>query len=194
MTGFMLIFVIIRRIPYPPIFSNTPASIIDPTSVASTCAFGSHMCDMKIGSLNKKIIISSTCSLEDIEKNLIGKVIDDEFDIRNSVEIRNGRDTAAVKNSMNILADARSGLFPVCMIDQNIRRKIVSNPMYRIKNFVVVNDKASIILIRMKIIFCEFRSFSFSSFIAEKMAMIIHTVSMIIGTLTLSCIELAWFH
>lgn len=44
--------------PYPPNFNKIEAKIIDPTTGASTWAFGSHKCPRKIGSLIKKASIN----------------------------------------------------------------------------------------------------------------------------------------
>jgi len=49
--------------PKPPIFSITPAKIIDPSTGASTCAFGNHMWTKKAGNLAKKIKIKNNQSL-----------------------------------------------------------------------------------------------------------------------------------
>jgi len=47
---------LIRIIPYPPSFNNTPAKTIDPMTGASTCALGNHKCTEYIGNLTKKAI------------------------------------------------------------------------------------------------------------------------------------------
>lgn len=45
-----------RIIPYPPSFSRTAASTIDPATGASTCAFGSHRWTPYNGILTKNAI------------------------------------------------------------------------------------------------------------------------------------------
>jgi hypothetical protein len=46
---------LLKRIkPYPPSFSKTPARIIEPTTGASTWAFGNHRWKLKRGSLTTK--------------------------------------------------------------------------------------------------------------------------------------------
>ena len=54
----LYISLLIRIRPYPPSFSKTAASTIDPATGASTCAFGSHICSENKGSFTKKAIIS----------------------------------------------------------------------------------------------------------------------------------------
>jgi len=46
---------LIRNSPYPPSFSRIPASSMEPPTGASTWAFGSHRCRIKVGSLTMKI-------------------------------------------------------------------------------------------------------------------------------------------
>lgn len=48
--------IIIRIIPYPPSFSKTAASTIDPATGASTCAFGNHRCTPYSGIFTKNAI------------------------------------------------------------------------------------------------------------------------------------------
>jgi len=50
--------------PYPPIFNKTPAKIMEPSTGASTCAFGSQTCKKNTGSLAKKIKITSNHNFE----------------------------------------------------------------------------------------------------------------------------------
>jgi len=49
-----------RKIPYPPIFSSTPESTIDPETGASTWALGSQRCSPKMGSFTKNTINMNT--------------------------------------------------------------------------------------------------------------------------------------
>jgi len=53
--------------PYPPIFNRTPAKIMEPSTGASTCAFGSQTCKKNTGNLAKKIKITSNHSFEFIK-------------------------------------------------------------------------------------------------------------------------------
>lgn len=50
-------------IPYPPSFNKIAARIIDPSSGASTWAFGNHKCVINIGIFTRKAINKSTGKL-----------------------------------------------------------------------------------------------------------------------------------
>jgi hypothetical protein len=99
--------VILKRIiPYMPNFNITAASKIDPEVGDSTCAFGSHMCSIKIGTFTDNIII--------IIKKLRVEILVEKFMksivlLFIKIAVKKGIENVKVIINMNIAACMRSG-------------------------------------------------------------------------------------
>lgn len=75
----------IRKIPYPPNFSKIAARIMEPSTGASTWAFGSHKWVKNIGSFTKKAIIKRIGKLNfKHSRDIKGNLMDFRFKILRS--------------------------------------------------------------------------------------------------------------